>query len=156
MPFRLGFNFSAGLVDWILSFKAPMAVNPWLLIPLGIAFSIVYYSVFRFLILKFDLKTPGRTEEDAGETNAVLPKNNDYSLKAANILEGLGGKANISELDHCATRLRIEIRDGGLIDEVKIKKSGALGVIKPSEDTIQIIIGTKVQFIYEELKELIK
>jgi len=155
LPFRLGFNFSAGLVDWILSFKAPMAVNPWLLIPIGIVVSIVYYTVFRFLILKYDLKTPGRTEEDAGETKKETPKNKDHTLMAENILEALGGKANISELDHCATRLRIEIYDQSIIDEKKIKSSGALGVIRPSEDTIQIIIGAKVQFVHDELKVLL-
>ncbi len=158
LPFRIGFNFSAGLVDWILSFKAPMAVNPWMLIPVGIAFAVVYYFMFRFVILNFDLKTPGRTDdEDEMEAEAEtrsIPADRDFAEMAATILEGLGGEANIKELDYCATRIRTEIVDYTMIDEKKIKQAGAAGVIRPSKTTVQVVIGPKVQFVYDELKKI--
>ena len=67
LPVRAGFNFSGGFVDWFLSFKAPMAENPLLLLPIGIGFFIVYYVIFRFAITKFNLKTPGREDDDDSE-----------------------------------------------------------------------------------------
>lgn len=156
MPFRIGFNFSAGLVDWILSFKAPMAVNPWMLIPIGCVTGVIYYAVFRFVILKFDLKTPGRAEyEDTVEISSTKGNDSDFVKIAAIILEGLGGKGNIKELDHCATRIRTVINDYTLVDENAIRKTGVAGVIRPDKSTVQVIIGTKVQFVYEEMKRLL-
>ena len=154
LPLRLGFNFSAGLVDYILSFKAPMAVNPWLLIPVGLVFGVIYYVVFRFAIEKFDLKTPGRTEdEDEDEENIELA-NDDFTALAAAVFAGLGGKDNIKEFDYCATRIRAEINDYTQVDEKAMKKAGAAGIIRPSKSTVQVIIGPKGQFVYDEMKKL--
>ena len=112
LPVRCGFNFSAGLVDWILSFKAPHAVNPLLIIPLGLVFAAVYYFVFRTVILKFDLKTPGREDEDAEDMEKKIELANDNFTELAKvILEGLGGKDNLKNFDYCATRIRAEIDD---------------------------------------------
>lgn len=154
LPVRTGFNFSAGLVDWILSFKAPMAENPWMIIPIGLAFALVYYIVFRFAITKFNLKTPGREDdEELDETKKELA-NNDFTKMAEIILEGLGGKENVTSIDNCVTRLRLEIKDQSKINEKLIKSSGASGIIRPGKKSIQIIIGTKVQFVCDELKKL--
>lgn len=154
LPVRTGFNFSAGLVDWILSFKAPMAENPWMIIPIGLAFALVYYIVFRFAITKFNLKTPGREDdEELDETKKELA-NNDFTKVAEIILEGLGGKENVTSIDNCVTRLRLEIKDQSKINEKLIKSSGASGIIRPGKKSIQIIIGTKVQFVCDELKKL--
>lgn len=154
LPVRTGFNFSAGLVDWILSFKAPMAENPWMIIPIGLAFAVVYYIVFRFAITKFNLKTPGREDdEELDETKKELA-NNDFTKVAEIILEGLGGKENVTSIDNCVTRLRLEIKDQSKINEKLIKSSGASGIIRPGKKSIQIIIGTKVQFVCDELKKL--
>lgn len=155
LPFRLGFNFSAGLVDWILSFKAPMAVNPWLLIPVGLVFSIIYYVAFRFIILKFDLKTPGRTDDEDEKEDKVQLADDDFTAVAKMIFEGLGGKENIKELDYCATRIRTEINDYTKVDEKAIKKAGVAGVVRPSKTTVQVIVGPKVQFVYDELKKMV-
>jgi PTS system N-acetylglucosamine-specific IIC component len=154
LPLRLGFNFSAGFVDFILSFKAPMAVNPWLLIPVGLGFAVVYYVVFRFVITKFDLKTPGRAEEEEDDENAQLA-GDDYTKAAQLILEGLGTSSNIKEVDYCATRIRAEIGDYTLVDEKIIKKAGVAGVVRPSKTTVQVVVGPKVQFVYDELKKMI-
>ncbi|MEF9960428.1 MAG: N-acetylglucosamine-specific PTS transporter subunit IIBC [Niameybacter sp.] len=157
LPVRAGFNFSAGLVDLILSLKVPMAMNPLMLIPIGLGFGVVYYAVFRFFITKFNLKTPGREDDDIedDEMKATL-SNNDYTAVAKTILEGLGGKGNVASIDNCITRLRLEIKDYTLIDEKKIKAAGARGVMRPSKTSVQIIIGTQVQFVADELTKLCK
>ena len=153
LPFRIGFNFSAGFVDWFLSFKAPMAVNPWLLIPVGLVFAVIYYVVFRIVIVKFDLKTPGR-EDDEEEENKIELSNDDFTTMAKFILEGLGGKENIKEYDYCATRVRVEVNDYTQVDEKAIKKAGVAGVVRPSKSTVQVIVGPKVQFVFDEIKKM--
>ncbi len=152
---RAGFNFSAGLVDYILSFKAPMAVNPLLLLPIGIAFGALYYVVFRFMITKFDLKTPGREDDELENEMNVTLANNDFTAVASIILEGLGGKENVKSLDNCITRLRLEINDYTKVDEKKIKSAGIAGIIRPSKTAIQVIVGTKVQFVADEMKKML-
>ncbi len=154
LPFRLGFNFSAGLVDWILSFKAPMAVNPLLLIPVGLVFAAIYYVVFRFVITKWNLKTPGREDDEEDEEKATLA-NDDFTSIAQIVLEGLGGKDNIKEIDYCATRIRAEIADYTQVDEKKIKTAGVAGVVRPSKTAVQVIIGPKVQFVHDEIKKML-
>ena len=153
LPLRLGFNFSAGFVDYILSFKAPMAVNPLLLIPVGLVFGVIYYFVFRFVITKWDLKTPGREDDEEDEEKIELA-NDDFTGMAKLVLEGLGGKDNIKELDYCATRLRLEINDYTQVDEKKIKQAGVAGVVRPSKSNVQVIVGPKVQFVHDELKKM--
>ena len=155
LPVRAGFNFSAGLVDWILSFKAPFAQNPLLLIPIGLVVGAVYYVVFRFVIVIFNMKTPGREDDNIDETKVELA-NNDFTGIAKIVLEGVGGPANVTSIDNCITRLRLEIKDYTLIDEHKIKSAGVAGVIRPSKTAVQVIIGTKVQFVADEFKKLCK
>lgn len=154
LPTRAGFNFSAGLVDYILSFKAPMAQNPLLLLPIGLVFFVLYYVIFRFMITKFNFKTPGREDDEEDEVNLVLA-NNDYTAIAGVILEGLGGKDNVTSVDNCITRLRLEIKDYTVVDEKKIKSAGVAGVIRPSKTSVQVIVGTQVQFVADEFKKLL-
>lgn len=157
LPVRAGFNFSAGFVDWFLSFKAPFAENPIWLIGIGVIVACIYYIVFRFAITKFNLKTPGREDDDdtAGEMNVKL-SNNNFTEVASIILKGLGGKENIVTVDNCVTRLRLEIKDYTLVNEKIIKSAGAAGIIRPSKTSVQVIIGTQVQFVADELKKLCK
>ena len=152
LPVRAGFNFSAGFVDWFLSFKAPMAVNPLFIIPIGLIYGVIYYVVFRFAIVKF--KTPGREDDDDIDENQVTLANNDYTQVASIILEGLGGKGNIKSVDNCITRLRLEINDYTLVNEKKIKSAGVAGVIRPGKTSVQVIVGTQVQFVADEFKKL--
>ena len=150
-----GFNFSAGLIDWILSFKAPFAQNPLLLIPIGLVVGAIYYVVFRFVIVKFNMKTPGREDDDIDETKVELA-NDDFTGIAKIVLEGVGGAANVTSIDNCITRLRLEIKDYTLVDEKKIKSAGVAGIIRPSKTAVQVIVGTKVQFVADEFKKLCK
>ena len=155
LGFRAGFSFSAGATDLIFSASLPAAAKTWLIIPLGIAAFVVFYLVFRFAIVKFNLKTPGR-EDDGEEEVKVTLANNDYTAVAATVLEGIGGKENVVSVDNCITRLRLEIKDYTLIDEKKIKAAGVAGVIRPSKTAVQVIIGTQVQFVADEFKKLCK
>ena len=153
--FRAGFCFSAGATDLAFSAALPAAQNTWMIIPLGIAAFVVFYGVFRFAIVKFDLKTPGREEDDEEAEKAVVLSDNDYAKTAAAILEGIGGRANITGVDNCITRLRLEIKDQALVNEKQIKAAGVAGVIRPGKNSVQVIIGTKVQFVADELKKLL-
>ena len=146
LGFRAGFSFSASL---------PAAQKTWLIIPLGIAAFIVFYVVFRFAILKFDLKTPGREDDDMDETTVKLA-NDNFTEVAKIILEGVGGKGNVASIDNCITRLRLEIKDYTAVDEKKIKSAGVAGVIRPGKNSVQVVIGTKVQFVADEFKKLCK
>ncbi len=153
LGFRAGFSFSAGLTDLVFSASLPAASKTLFIIPLGIGAAVVFYLVFRFAIPAFNLKTPGREDEDEDETKIELA-NNDFTSMAAIILEGLGGKANVTSVDNCITRLRLEIKDYTAVDEKKIKSAGVSGVIRPSKTSVQVVIGPKVQFVADEFKKL--
>ena len=126
-----------------------------MIIPLGIAAFVVFYAVFYFAITKFDLKTPGREDEDEEAEKKVVLANNNYTEVASAVLAAVGGKANVSSVDYCATRLRFTIKDYTQVDEKAVKAAGAAGVIRPDKNTCQVIIGTKVQFVYDELKKML-
>ena len=156
LPTRAGFNFSAGLVDYVLSFKAPHALNVFMLLAIGAAFAVIYYFAFRVIITKFNLKTPGREDDDIEAEKAAVLGNSDYAAVAAIILEGLGGKENVTSIDNCITRLRLEVKDQAKVDEKKIKSAGVAGVMRPGKTSVQVIVGTKVQFVADEFKKLCK
>ncbi len=153
--FRAGFCFSAGATDLLFSASLPAAANTWMIIPLGIAAFVVFYVVFRFAIVKFDLKTPGREDDTDDEVKVVLA-NDDFTAVAKAVLEGVGGKENVTSIDNCITRLRLEIKDYTKVDEKAIKAAGVAGVIRPSKTAVQVVIGTKVQFVADEFKKLCK
>ena len=153
--FRAGFSFSAGATDLLFSASLPAAQNTWMIFPLGAAAFIVFYVVFRFAIVKFDLKTPGREDDDLEAEKSAVLANNDYTAVAKTVLEGLGGKENVTSLDNCITRLRLEIKDYTKVDEKKIKSAGIAGVIRPSKTSVQVIVGTKVQFVADEMKKML-
>lgn len=154
--FRAGFCFSAGATDLIFSASLPAAANTWMIIPLGLAAIVVFYVVFYFAITKFDLKTPGREDEDAeaAEANITLA-NNDFTAIASGVLSAIGGKENVANVDYCATRLRFEVKDSTAVNEKAVKAAGAAGVIRPSKNACQVVIGPKVQFVYDELKKML-
>ena len=154
--FRAGFCFSAGATDLVFSASLPAAQNTWMIIPLGIAAFAVFYLVFRFAIVKFDLKTPGREDDDDEAEKKVVLSNDNYTEVASIILDGIGGKGNVTSIDNCITRLRLEIKDYTLVDEKKIKSAGVSGVIRPGKTSVQVVIGTKVQFVADEFKKLCK
>jgi phosphotransferase system HPr (HPr) family protein len=156
--FRAGFCFSGGVLDLVFSSSLPAAARTWLIIPLGILSFVLFYGVFNFMIKKLNLKTPGR-EEDETAVPVVSSANkttsgNSYSEKAAQLLEGIGGKGNIISIDNCITRLRLELKDTSAVDEKKLLSAGAAGVINTGKNTVQIVIGTSVQFVADEMHRL--
>ena len=156
LPIRAGFSFSGGSIDMVLSAFTPLAQNPWFLIPVGIVVGIIYYIVFRFVITTFNLKSPGREDDDLEAEKRVVLSNDNFTEVAKIVLEGLGGKDNVKSLDNCITRLRLEINDYTKIDEKKIKSAGVAGVMRPSKTSVQVIVGTKVQFVADEMKKMLK
>ena len=153
--FRAGFSFSAGLTDLVFSASLPAARNTWMIIPLGIAAAVVFFVVFYFAIKIFDLKTPGREDDEVDTTATAQLANNEFTSIAANVLAAIGGKDNVTGVDYCATRLRFDVKDSGQVDDKAVKSAGAAGVIKPGKTAVQVVIGPKVQFVYDELKKML-
>lgn len=156
----VGMTFSGGLIDLFL-FGILQGVTktswPWIVV-VGIVYFFIYYAVFKFLIVKFDFKTPGR-DEGEGETKLYTRKDveerkqkNSANSQSALILKGLGGKKNISDLDCCATRLRVTVHNAELVDDTSLKQSGASGVIHKGSG-VQIIYGPQVSVIKSHLEE---
>ena len=154
LGFRAGFSFSAGATDLLFSSTLPAAQKTVLIIPLGIAAFVVFYLVFLFAIKKFDLKTPGREDDDLEEEKNVQLASDDYTEIAKKILAGCGGKGNIVSIDNCVTRLRLEVRDMTAVNDKAIKAAGVAGVIKPGKTSVQVIVGTKVQFVADAFSKL--
>ena len=154
--FRAGFCFSAGATDLVFSASLPAAAKTWMIIPLGIAAFVVFYFVFYFAITKFDLKTPGREDDDVEESEKNIKlSNNNYTAIATGVLAAVGGKENITGADYCATRLRLEVKDSSAVNEKAVKAAGAAGVIRPSKTSCQVVIGPQVQFVFDELKKML-
>ena len=155
LGFRAGFSFSAGATDLLFSSTLPAAQKTILIIPLGIAAFVVFYFVFLFAIKKFNLKTPGREDDDDLEAEKKVQLASDnYTEIAKKILAGCGGKGNIVSIDNCVTRLRLEVRDMTAVNDKAIKAAGVAGVIKPGKTSVQIIVGTKVQFVADAFSKL--
>jgi PTS system N-acetylglucosamine-specific IIC component len=132
---HLGFGFSAGLFDYVLNFK--QATNPLWLIPFGLVYFGLYYGLFRFFIVRFNLATPGR---EAGDTQRrVEATTQDDSVQGW--IRGLGGAGNLAAVDACTTRLRLSIRDQSVVDEGALKSLGARGFVRPSQETLQVVVG---------------
>lgn len=152
----VGMTFSGGLIDLTLfGILQGNAKTNWIwIVIIGLIYAVVYYYVFYFMITKLDLKTPGR-EADSGEVK--LYTRADYNKKSGDktselLLKGLGGKDNISDLDCCATRLRVTVKNTDLTDESTLKASGASGVIRKGNG-IQIVFGPKVSVIKSALED---
>ncbi|MGE6256581.1 N-acetylglucosamine-specific PTS transporter subunit IIBC [Heyndrickxia sporothermodurans] len=147
------FSFSASLIDYILNFG--IAQKPVLLLLVGLIYAVIYFFVFYFFIKWRDLKTPGREDEDETISEEDNINGNDkYTNMASGFLAGLGGKTNLTNIDNCATRLRLDVKDSGAIDESMIKRYGARGVMKTSKSSVQIIVGPDVEFAANALKKL--
>lgn len=153
-----GFAFSAGFIDYVLSLKIPLANQPYMLLLQGLVFGVIYYFLFRFLIVKFDLKTPGREDEDIDgeEDSRIVTGKERFAIMAARIYEGLGGDANVTSVDNCITRLRVEVKDMNAVDQEKIKATGVPGINIVGSNSIQVIVGTQVQFVADEIEKIRK
>ncbi|MGO2773453.1 MAG: N-acetylglucosamine-specific PTS transporter subunit IIBC, partial [Brachybacterium tyrofermentans] len=155
LPVRMGFGFSGGFIDLVLGWVNPMAQNPWAIPLMGIFWFAVYFVVFRAIILKFDLKTPGRDEGDMlTDETAVLSGERKHVAAATAFLTALGGKDNITDLENCTTRLRMEVADTTLVDDGALKQAGAAGVVRPGGQSVQVIYGTSVQFVKDAMESI--
>ncbi len=158
MQWIAGFGFSAGLVDMVLSSRNPLATHWWMLIPQGLVFFVIYYVVFRFTITKFNLMTPGRelavagSEADGQDVNVSGGQEQDVSGLARQYIAAVGGSDNLTGIDACITRLRLNVKDSSLVNEALAKRLGASGVIRLNKTSVQIIVG----FVAEKIANAMK
>ncbi|MFF2909089.1 glucose-specific PTS transporter subunit IIBC [Paenibacillus sp. NPDC057934] len=151
---KIGMTFSGGFIDFVLFGIIPNRTHWWLVIPVGLVLAVIYYFGFRFVIRKFNLKTPGREDksEDAEVNTASVSTSGDDLPR--NILAALGGKENITHLDACITRLRVEVKDKGGVDKNRLKKLGASGVLEVGNN-VQAIFGTRSDTIKSQIQDVI-
>ncbi|MGD8190815.1 glucose-specific PTS transporter subunit IIBC [Brevibacillus ginsengisoli] len=148
---KIGMTFSGGVIDFLLFGVLPNRTEWWLVIPVGLAFAVIYYFGFRFAIRKFNLKTPGR--EDVVD-DADAPKVEAGEL-AHHVLEAMGGQANIEHLDACITRLRVSVKDIKHVDKDRLKKLGAAGVMEVGNN-IQAIFGPKSDNLKTQIADIMQ
>ncbi|MDB5454544.1 MAG: N-acetyl-D-glucosamine transporter [Caulobacter sp.] len=148
---KLGFGFSAGLFDYVLSFGK--ATRPWLLLPVGAVYFGLYYGLFRFFILRFDLKTPGREADDVVAAQAGVAKSAmGAGGRGADFAAALGGAANLLSLDACTTRLRLILADPAAVDEARLRGLGARGFVRPSDKALQVVLGPIADQVAGEIR----
>ncbi|MEL5378750.1 N-acetylglucosamine-specific PTS transporter subunit IIBC [Serratia ureilytica] len=164
MHWIAGFGFSAGLVDMVLSSRNPLATHWNMLIPQGLVFFVIYYVVFRFTIKKFNLMTPGRELAVAGDetdgydvnvdSNAGKDENETTTL-ARRYVGAIGGSDNLTGIDACITRLRLNVKDSALVNDALAKRLGASGVIRLNKQSVQVIVGTRAELIASAMRNVI-
>jgi N-acetylglucosamine PTS system EIICBA or EIICB component len=148
---RLGFGFSAGLFDYVLNFK--QATRPLLLVPIGLVYFGVYYGLFRFFIVRLDLKTPGRELEEVGQDAAPAA---EAASGAAAWVHALGGAGNLRSVDACTTRLRLIVADQASVNESALKRLGARGVVRPSAEALQVVVGPVADQLASDIRTELK
>jgi N-acetylglucosamine PTS system EIICBA or EIICB component len=152
---RLGFGFSAGLFDYVLNYK--FATHPLLLLPVGAAYFGLYYGVFRFAIVRFDLKTPGREDIDstaaAGAIAGAAAAAAAPAARVRSYITALGGAGNLESVTACTTRLRLIVRTQETVDTEALKRLGARGVVKPSATALQVVVGPTADQLAGEIRE---
>jgi PTS system N-acetylglucosamine-specific IIC component len=144
---KLGFGFSAGAFDYVLNFSK--ATHPLMLLPIGTVYALVYYGIFRFAIVRFDLKTPGREEQPVGEEIADHAPAGD---RGKAFVDATGGASNLASIDACTTRLRLVVHDQSKVDEGRLKALGAHGVLRPSPQGLQVVVGPIADAVAMEMR----
>jgi PTS system N-acetylglucosamine-specific IIC component len=143
---KLGFGFSAGLFDYVLNFNR--ATRPLWLLPVGALYFALYYGLFRLVIVRFDLKTPGRDAlESAAAALPAMP-----AERARLWISALGGATNLVSVDACTTRLRLLVADQAAVDESALKQLGVRGLVRPSANTLQVVVGTMADQVAGEIR----
>lgn len=152
---KLGFTFSAGAIDYIISYR--LSTNGWMLIPVGLVYFAVYYFLFSFAIRRFNLATPGRaaaeavTEEpSAAGVPAGAPA--EVPAGAVGFIQSLGGNRNLKVVDACTTRLRLEVADDRLVNEAALRALGARGIVRPGRNVLQVVIGPQAEIVAGEIR----
>jgi PTS system N-acetylglucosamine-specific IIC component len=147
---HLGFGFSAGLFDYVLNFSR--STHPWMLLPVGLLYFGVYYGLFRFFIVRFDLRTLGREPDDAVP---VAPQPADTTPALAWI-RALGSAANLRSVEACTTRLRLVVIDGARLDEPLLKTLGARGVLRLGDGAVQVVVGPVADQLASEIRQTLR
>lgn len=164
MQWISGFGFSAGLVDMMLWVRNPLATHWYMLIPQGLVFFAIYYLVFRFTISKFNLMTPGRELAVAGDetdgydvnVNSDAGKDeNETTTLARRYIGAIGGSENLTGIDACITRLRLNVKDSALVNDAVAKRLGASGVIRLNKQSVQVIVGTRAELIASAMRNIV-
>ncbi|WP_336787205.1 N-acetylglucosamine-specific PTS transporter subunit IIBC [Paenibacillus sp. MMO-177] len=147
-----GFGFSAGFLDYAINY--PLSTKGWMIIPIGLVYAVVYYVLFRVVIVKLNLKTPGREDdelvEEGGKDGAPAGAGDD---KAGQVLAALGGSGNIESIDACITRLRLIVKDEKAVNDAELKRLGAAGVMRLGKGAVQAIFGTQSERLKEQIKK---
>jgi PTS system N-acetylglucosamine-specific IIC component len=149
---RLGFGFSAGLFDYVLNYK--FAARPLLLLPIGAVYFGLYYGVFRFAIVRFDLKTPGREDVDDAAPSAATAAAAAPADRARSYIMALGGAGNLESVMACTTRLRLIVKTQATVDTEALKRLGVRGVVKPSATALQVVVGPTADQLASEIREV--
>jgi PTS system N-acetylglucosamine-specific IIC component len=178
---KIGFGFSAGLIDYVLNFTKENTTRPVLLLGVGAVYFVIYYLVFSFFIKRFDLATPGRGEASTGlSSDWILPESqrgprpgeeaeretapagatataerDQDDVLAENVLEALGGRENVESVEGCITRLRLFVADPESIDDARLKQLGASGVVKRGK-VAQVVMGTQSDRIAARMERILK
>ncbi|MBG6031548.1 PTS transporter subunit EIIC [Proteus hauseri] len=165
MEWISGFGFSAGLVDMFLSSRNPLAVHWYMLIVQGIVFFFIYYGIFRFTITKFNLKTPGREDDVIGDETAdgydedikTAPANSKEGVQqeARQYIAAIGGSDNLTGIDACITRLRLNVKDATIVNDAYAKRLGASGVIRLNKQSVQVIVGTRAELVANAMRDVL-
>lgn len=163
MEWISGFGFSAGLVDMLLQTRNPLAVKWFMLIVQGLVFFCIYYVIFRFMILRFNLLTPGREQDSGDETidgydeNLSSESHNDSDIQkeARQYVSAVGGSDNIVNIDACITRLRLTVKDSAIVNDAMAKRIGASGVIRLNKQNVQVIVGTRAELVAKAMGDVI-
>jgi PTS system N-acetylglucosamine-specific IIC component len=181
LDIHLGFSFSAGLIDLLLYGTAPAAKNIPLLILMGVGFFVLYYFLFRLVIVKWNLRTPGREPEDEFEAEEAANLTDEpvtvltgpagpasaaataalatatgtvvaQDSRAEQLIAAFGGRENLVNVDACITRLRMEVADKAKVDKAKLKALGAAGVIEVGNN-VQAVFGTQAEALKNEIRD---
>ncbi len=135
-----------------------LATNPWTLVVIGLVFAAIYFCVFYFGIKLFNLKTPGREDEDDSTVEAApvtdMQGLSDNAYKARQFTKAIGGLENVTNIDACNTRLRLTLKDPAVASESVIKALGASGMIRVGEKSLQIILGPQAEIVAGEMKKI--
>lgn len=151
---HLGFSFSAGLIDLLLYGTAPAAQNIPLLVVQGLVFAVLYYVLFRFAIVRWNLRTPGRAPDEEFEASQAAQTSDGTSTgtaRAEQLIAAFGGRDNLVGVDACITRLRMEVADTNTVDKGALQSLGAAGVMEVGNN-VQAVFGTQSDVLKDEIK----
>ncbi|HLR62814.1 MAG TPA: PTS transporter subunit EIIC [Lentibacillus sp.] len=157
LDIRIGFSWGGSVIDYALNLG--LSDRGLLLIAVGLVFGVLYYITFYTIIVKKNIKLVGReddrefSEEREDKEKELELSHGHYEYMAKKLLQNIGGKDNLVDYENCMTRLRLVVKDATIVDEEKIKQTGAHGVVKIDDEHVQIVIGPEVSNVFQEFKK---